>query len=668
MFTDIVGYTALMGEDEQRAFELLKRNRRLQRPIIEKFNGKWLKEIGDGVLASFSTVSDAVHCALEIQNACQNENDLKLRIGIHQGEVVFEDNDVFGDGVNIASRLEPLAPVGGILVSESVHRNIRNKPDINTAFQREEHLKGVRDPIKTYQILIGGGEPMASEAQDSAQTSGKPFGRRAKMSLAVAALLIVVVASFFVFNSAGPSAESKSEVILDKSIAVLPFANMSNDQDQQYFSDGMSEEIINALAQIPNLKVASRTSAFQFRGDDQDIKSIAKTLGVATVLEGSVRKSQNRVRVTAQLINASDGFHIWSQTYERELNDIFAIQDELSRAIVDALEIRISDTNGGMVSQGTSNMEAHNLYLRGRYFWNLRDSESVKKALDFFQQAIDQDPNYALAYSGVADSYNMMSIDLSPVVRANKVKQAAYKAIQLDNSLAQAHAALGFAEMMIDRDYQAATNRFEQAISLNPNYASAHQWYSELLHLAGETEAALKEIEKSVALDPLNLVINMNEARYFMRSGEYKKAISYAKKILELNPDFQMAHGVLYGAYYEADNLKASFEHFVQSEYAAMLGDNIVDAYKLSGWKGVLEYIIEMERSNSEEFIEPAIVAEIYSINNDKESALKYLEEAVNRRDVGVIFIGLNPIWRSYHEEPGFQALLQKMGLPVTLE
>jgi tetratricopeptide (TPR) repeat protein len=186
--------------------------------------------------------------------------------------------------------------------------------------------------------------------------------------------------------------------------------------------------------------------------------------------------------------------------------------------------------------------------------------------------------------------------------------------------------------------------------------------------LAGEAEAALREIEKSVALDPLNLVINMNKARYFMRSGDYNKAISLAKKILQLNPDFEMAHGVLYGAYSEAGDLEASFDHFVQSEYASMLGDNIVDAYNLSGWKGVLEIVIEIGRSNSEEFIEPAIVAEIYVINNDIESALKYLEEAVNRRDIGVIFIALNPIWRPYHLQPGFKALLQEMGLPATLE
>lgn len=270
MFTDIVSYTALMGRDEQKAFEILRKNRDLQKPLIEQYGGRWIKELGDGVLASFSTVTDAVQCAISIQQSCSDVADLKLRIGIHQAEVIFEDDDVFGDGVNIASRIQALAPIGGIWISESVYNNISNKRDINTKFIGAETLKNVREPFRIYEVIVNSKE---HEQQ--------------KSSLTVQTLI-----------------KSTSE----KSIAVLPFVNMSNDPEQEYFSDGMAEEITNSLVNIQNLKVAGRMSSFQFKGIKGDLREVGEKLGVSTVLEGSIRKQGNRIRITAQLINVEDGF------------------------------------------------------------------------------------------------------------------------------------------------------------------------------------------------------------------------------------------------------------------------------------------------------------------------------------------------------------------------
>jgi len=270
----------LLGKDEQKAFELLKKNRLVQRPIIERYNGRWLKEIGDGVLASFNAVSDAVYCAGAIQKACENEPDLKLRIGIHEGEVVFEGSDVFGDGVNIASRLEPLAPVGGILVSESVHNNLINKKDIESTYVGEKELKNVKKPVKVYQVHVERVELMVKPELSAPPHQVPPKSRNPrKMVLALVGVLVAFLLSYFLFFDLDNSqviVEPNQEVT-DKSIAVLPFADMSPEGDHEWFSDGISEELLNALVRIPNLKVVGRTSSWTYKGvTNKDLKVIGK--------------------------------------------------------------------------------------------------------------------------------------------------------------------------------------------------------------------------------------------------------------------------------------------------------------------------------------------------------------------------------------------------------
>jgi adenylate cyclase len=362
MFTDIVGYTALMGDDEQKALELLRRNRQLQQPLIKQFNGTWIKEIGDGVLASFHTVTDAVLCAGEIQKACCNINDLKLRIGIHQGEVVFEDNDVFGDGVNIASRLQALAPIGGIWISESVYKNVANKKDIKTKFIRTEILKNVKDTVRVYEVIIN-----SSSTQEH--------------------------------NIINETMKKNPE----KSIAVLPFINMSNDPEQEYFSDGMAEEILNSLSHLQDLKVAGRTSSFQFKGKNIDLWEVGEKLRVSTVLEGSIRKQGNRIRVTAQLINVENGYHLWSEKYDRNMDDIFAIQDEIALAITENLKVILLEKDHAIITKSyIQNPEAYELYLRGRFYLNKR---FLLQSLEQFKQAVTIDPDFAKAHAGLADAY-----------------------------------------------------------------------------------------------------------------------------------------------------------------------------------------------------------------------------------------------------------------------
>src|SRR5688572_4481975 len=373
MFTDIVGYTALMGKDEQKAFQLLKKNRQIQQPLIKQYGGTWIKEIGDGVLASFHTVTDAVLCAGAIHSACSTVDGLQLRIGIHLGEVVFEDNDVFGDGVNIASRLQALAPIGGTFVSEAIYKNVSNKKEIITEYIREETLKNVSEPVKIYEIkLLGTANFQPETLQDLKKGNTIIPANKRKTVFGIGALIILAAVLswyFFVYQKKGSSSGDNS---LEKSIAVLPFVNMSGDKEQEYFSDGLSEELLNLLSKIPDLKVISRTSAFSFKGKNEDVRKIGEKLGVANILEGSVRKSGNTIRITAQLIEVRNGTHLWSETYDRNMEDIFKVQDEISRAVVQQLKTKLLSTNQTTI---TENSAAYSLYLKGKYEWGKRTRE-----------------------------------------------------------------------------------------------------------------------------------------------------------------------------------------------------------------------------------------------------------------------------------------------------
>jgi adenylate cyclase len=371
MFTDIVGYTALMDHNEELAFGLLEKNRSIHKPLIKNFHGKFLKEMGDGILASFTTVSDAVYCAGAIQKACENEPDLSLRIGIHQGEVVMQGEDVFGGGVNIASRIEAITPAGGIWVSDSVQRNIQNKKGIHVEFVKEENLKNVKQAVRIYDIKVDE-------------------------------------------NSAFISPESQTSITIEQSsenvnsIAVLPFVNMSNDPEQEFFCDGISEEIINTIVQYPNLKVSGRASSFSFKGKNEDLRVIGKALGVSKILEGSIRKMGNRIRITVQLVESSAGFHIWSKQYDRQLDDVFAIQDEIAKEIGNQLNLTLSKGSEKLdVRQQTQNLEAYELYLKGRILFYKR-GPALLEALDCFKNALAIDENYALASAGLADTYTML--------------------------------------------------------------------------------------------------------------------------------------------------------------------------------------------------------------------------------------------------------------------
>ena len=584
MFTDIVGYTSLMGKDENAAYQLLKKNRKLQRPLIERHGGKWLKELGDGVLASFQTISDAVYCAIEIQRRCIEDTDLKLRIGIHQGEVIVEDEDVFGDGVNIASRLEPLAPAGGIYISESVYRNIQNKKGIKAEYVGEEALKNVEHPIRIYKIDV-----QTSEVVIPDSTTQKPVPKVIARSTAwrkpafiIPLVVIILVVAYLVYTNLGrreDPAELSEREITDKSIAVLPFVNMSNDPDQEYFSDGLSEELLNLLAKIPELKVIGRTSSFSFKGKNEDLREIGRKLGVSYLMEGSVRKSGDKIRVTAQLINAADGSHLWSDIYNRELVEIFTVQDEIAAKVVDQLKISIP----GLVESTpeVKNMEAYYLLLEANYIKH--QPRSFEKRIQLMEHAIELDSSDARLWAGLADAYTTrVGNHIVRRERAEKAREAAEKAIALDRDNATAHYVLGGILRSFYWDWENAEKEFRMAEELSSEYTGAR---AAIYMTFGMWDEAIAAAKKGIEVDPVNPSNWRMLGSQYLFVGRPGEAIKPLKKALELNPNWDYPWIVLGMAYYDLQQFEKAIEALdhVQDRKLPILLSNLEKTYYSMG-------------------------------------------------------------------------------------
>jgi len=629
MFTDIVGYTALMGDDEQKAFEILKQSRELQKPLIEKFNGKWIKEIGDAVLASFPTVTDAVFCATEIQHSAHQFPNLNLRIGIHQGEVVFENGDVFGDGVNIASRLQSIATPGSIFISETVHHNISNKQGIETRFIKQETLKNVKAPVKIYEVITGN---KLSKSQSKEQIKKPP----------------------------------------EKSIAVLPFINMSNDPEQEYFSDGISEEILNSLAHIKDLKVAGRTSTYQFKGKNVDLREVGDKLGVSKVLEGSVRKQANHLRITAQLINVEDGFQIWSERYDRDLDDIFLIQDEIAMTITEKLKIILLLTERiSITTNPTENKEAYDLYLKGRFFWNRR-GPGLKKGLVYFQQAVDLDPEFSLAHAGLADTYALFAFYsiLPPHEVIPKARQAAEKAIQLNPARVEPYSVLAYITTFYDWNWAESKKQFEKAFAINPAYAPAHYWYSNFLTwVERDYIHSTEEAFKSIELEPLISHTHTTLATVYFCSGNFEEACKSSQTAIDLDPHTFISYSCLsaslceLGKYDEAIEVSklavtVSGRHqypLIELNWLYYKTGNIAEAKKISE---------ELFLRSETEFISGlSLSVAAYSLK-DYDKAYEFLERAFAEKASLLVTVELYPFFSFIKTDPRFQTFIKRMNFP----
>jgi TolB-like protein/class 3 adenylate cyclase len=520
MFSDIAGYTAIMGRDERKALRALDDHRELLRTILPRFNGRLVGEVGDGTLSSFHSALDAVNCAREVQASLAGKDEFRLRIGIHVGDVLFSANDVHGDGVNVASRIQALAEPGAICISGTVYDEIRNKPGTRAKDLGEKRLKNVARPIRVYALAT-----TAPPEQPRTERTTRSTGRALVAGVAVLliAALAYGVARWRSF-APGSAEQPVTGARVIRSIAVLPLDNFSGDPAQEYFADGMTDELTTDLAKISALRVISRGSVMQFKGAHRPpTPEIAKLLNVDAVVEGSVVRSGDRVRITAQLIDAPADKHLWADSYERDSRDVLALQDELASAIARQINIELTpDEQARFANARQVNPQAHEAYLKGRFFLNEPTEERVKKALEQFDLAIKADPNFAPAYAGIADAYIWADDWYSPANEVMpKAKAATGKALQLDDSLAEAHTALAEVKLWYDLDWPGAESEFRRAITLNPGYALAHDLYSYALSNHGRLDEAVAESKRASELDPLSWSIPIDMATANWTTGPW---------------------------------------------------------------------------------------------------------------------------------------------------
>ena len=485
---------------------------------------------------------------------------------------------------------------------------------------------------------------------------------------AIAGALIIAILALSIYLTSRRRAHPAASGPEVASIAVLPFADLSPDRDQEYFCDGMTEEIIDALARVEGFRVVARTSSFAFKGKQQDIREIGRKLNVGAVLEGSVRKDGNLLRVTAQLNSVADGYHLWSQTYERELKDVFTVQDEIAKAIVNTLQLKLASPQ----PKRSENVEAYDLYLQGQYHWNRWRTEGAERALQFFELATQKDPKYAAAYAGIADSYVWLSFfgTLPPNDAMPKARAAAEKAIALDDSLAEAHTSLGYLKALYDFDWPGAERQFQRAIQLNPGLADAHFGYG-IVFMApqGRLEEALREMQLARDLDPLSPVINTYLALAYYFNRQPQEAVTFDQKALDLDPNFVEARLDL--AIHGLDGKK--FGEGFESNLAAAKGlapESRIDllyafGYAVQGKKAeALALVHKWDKQQPGVFIRPSSIAMVYAALGDKEQMYAWLDRAYAERDGMLAFVNKQGCFWRYLNEPRFVALDQKLGLP----
>jgi adenylate cyclase len=563
---DVAGYSRLMGQDEAATVETITTYREVMSVLIKQHRGRVVDSPGDNLLAEFNSVVDAVQCAVAAQKELKARNAelredrrMEFRIGINLGDVIEEEDRIYGDGVNIAARLEGLAAPGGICVSKTAFDQIETKLPLGYEYLGEQTIKNIAKPVGAYHVLM---EPRITVSETIEE---KRVGaiRRPRLILAVVVALLMVAGAVAMWNFYLRPSPPPAEVVSEKaqglelpdkpSIAVLPFVNMSGDPEQEYFSDGITEEIITTLSKVPQLFVIARNSVFTYKGKSVKIQQVGKELGVRYVLEGSVRKAEDRVRITAQLVDAATGGHLWSERYDRDLKDIFALQDEITIKILTAVRVKLTEgEQAHLHAKGVVNLDSFMKVMQGVPYFYRFNREGNIQARQIFEEAIALDPKNPGAYTLLGWTYLMemwFGLSESPGKSMARAAELAQKALALNDTLDLPHSLLGNI-YLLGRQYEKAVAEAERAVALNPNGADAHAHLGMTLNYVGRRKEAIALLTKAIRLNPIPptwYLFTLGEA-YFL-AGQYEEAVAAYKRVLHDNPDDMRAHTGLASAY-----------------------------------------------------------------------------------------------------------------------
>lgn len=635
LFADMTGYTAMMQEDEQKAKILRSRQKQTLEKFIPAYKGQIVQYFGDGTLSIFYSGTDAVKAAIDIQKELQKEPSVLLRIGIHSGDIVLDEDGIYGDCVNLASRIETLATPGSIFISDKVYDEVKNQHDIETVYLGKFNLKNVKRQTEVYAVT-NEGLPVPTSVQLGAKLG------------------------------------------TEKSIAVLPFVNMSNDPENEYFGDGIAEEILNALTRIEGIRVTARTSSFSFKGKNEDVRQIGMKLGVSAVLEGSVRKAGKKVRITAQLINTADGYHIWSEVFDSDMEDIFQVQDEISLKILNRLKENFAPIKDHepIIKAPTENIDAYNLFLKGLYHWNRSKPEEIDKAIKNFEEAVKIDPKYANAYCALSYCYSLKgSSGWMPIAEAYaKAKDYVLKAIELDPNNPNSHLSLGTIKFFHNWDFEGAEASLQKAIDLKLNSSLLNQIYGWFLIAKGDSEKAIERMAEAVKQDPLSLPLLTNLADAYAFAGKFDEALVHYDKVIELDPSFRRAFeakGMIYMGKKDFDKAIANLEHYHNMIGHPLKGlSSLGHCYAAAGFTDKANEVIEKLKKREE--LEPGITlhldyAIVYAGLKEIDKAFYYLNKAYDERMgiacLGMIYCVRYPAMKELKQDPRFKELVGKMEL-----
>ncbi len=631
MFTDLVGYTAMAQRNESLALELLERHNTLLRSVVKQRRGREVKTVGDAFLLEFGSALEAVLCAIEIQSVLNEQNKLVggaerilVRIGIHVGDVVHRGGDVFGDAVNIASRIVSFAEQGGICISGQVYAQVVNKLEYPLLKMSAQSLKNVEQPIDLYRVVL---EP----GVDAPHKSSKAWSR----------------------------------------VAVLPFANISPDPRDGYFADGLTEEMISALSEVKGLRVIARTSVNHYKETSKTVAQIGNELGVSFVLEGSVRKAGNKVRVGAQLIDVESQEHIWSNQYDRNLNDIFSIQSDIAKKVADSLEVTLLKGERARIERkDTESTVAYVAYLKGRTLLHDRSEKAIKGAKEQFELAVREDAGYAKAYSGLADTYMILGDYLfSPFPSSlEEAKKQIRKALELDPNLAEARVSLAN-YLMYNYDFVGSENEFRRAIELNPSYASAHHWFAGTLDQLGKTDEAFAEMMLAEELDPLSSAISLSAVYRFILTRTFDEALKRIRKLSEIDPEGPlvaeawMAYHFVRKEWNDALRyLKRMIEADPDDPYLDM---DLAYIYAVTGKRNEALLLVEKLKAVPESArIKGNFLAFVYAGLGDLDECFRWLDYAYDRREIFIGWFRRYPLLENVRSDKRFGELLKRARLP----
>ena len=688
LFIDIAGYSKLLINEQSELIRQLKQVVRATEQFrLAEAEGKLLRlPTGDGGALVFRNTQEApVLCALEISKALKDHPHLRVRMGIHSGPVnevadLNEQMNVAGAGINIAQRVMDCGDAGHILLSKHVAEDLEDyarwRPYLHELGECETKHGRVVSVVNLYDDEVGNPqlpeklrEAQQKRAAMAAASGPAPRFQRKHLVIAAGGLLIAAMGiGFWIYSRQA----TVTPLPPAKSIAVLPFENLSEEKGNAYLADGIQEEILTRLSNIADLKVIARTSTERYKSAPANLREIAEQLGVANVLEGSVQKAADQVRVNVQLINAATQAHLWADTYDRKLTDIFAVESDIAKTIADTLQAKLtSSEKTAIAKRPTANSEAYELYLKGRFFWNKRTGADLRTAIEYFNQALGKDPSYGLAYAGLADSYGLLSIygAASPADSFPQARAAAKKALELDDTLAEAHSSLAFSLAHYDFDLEQSLKEFERAIQLNPNYATARHWYSNnpLVEL-GQFDRAIAEGKRAVELDPLSLIISADLGEDYFFARRYDEAIAQLRKTIEMDPRFHYAHWNLG----EVWQLKSQLNEAI-SEYRkavelnddpfvfALLGQAYARAGQREEAQRILSRLSEEARSR---YVHAYSFALMYLALGDKERAIDEMERAYRERGRDVVLVNVDPMLDDLRGHPRFEALVQKVFAP----